>query len=321
MKITYIIINLLNLFTMITPLSVNSIYMQQYKHFINKYNKTFSYENFYIFKNNVKYIESFHNNLFDIEINKFTDTNIIKNNMINHNNNHNHNNEIINTFNNHNLPDSVNWVKREAVTDVKDQGQCGSCWAFSATGGIEGAYAIKYNKLVNVSEQELVDCSGNEGNQGCFGGLMDDAFQFVIDNNGLCLETGYPYVANQNQCNETCNNLIQISNYSNVPPNNETILMNAVAHQPISIAIQANLPSFQFYSKGIYNDSECNGELDHGVLLVGYGVDDNNISYWLIKNSWGSDWGENGYIRMIRNVNKNSSGMCGLTKAASFPII
>ena len=303
----------------IQSISVNSIIMNKYKEFIQENNKDFSYSHFLTFKNNIEYIDSFHDDLYELEMNKFTDVNMLKNNLIRKRS------PIIyeNTFDkfNINVPNSVNWVEKDVITKVKDQGQCGSCYAFSATGSMEGIYAIKNNHLRNISEQEIVDCSGAEGNQGCFGGLMNQVFQYVIDNNGVCSEQEYPYDANQDQCNDKCQNIVQISSYQNITQNNETILMNAVAQQPVSVAIQANLPSFQFYSKGIYNDSQCTGELDHGVLVVGYGKDDNNISYWLIKNSWGTDWGENGYIRMIRNVNKNSSGMCGLTKAASFPII
>jgi len=267
----------------------------------------------------MEYIDSFHNDLYELEMNHFTDVNMFKNNLIKKRD------HIIyeNTFDEFDVevPDSVNWVEKDVVTKVKDQGQCGSCYAFSATGSMESIYAIKNNHLRNISEQEIVDCSGAEGNQGCFGGFMNQVFQYVIDNNGICSEQEYPYDANQDQCNDQCQNVVQISSYQNVTQNNETILMNAVAQQPVSVAIQANLPSFQFYSRGIYNDSQCSGELDHGVLVVGYGEDDNNVSYWLIKNSWGPNWGDNGYIRMLRNMTNNTSGMCGIAMEPSIPII
>jgi len=303
----------------IPSISVNSIYMDQYHKFIQKNNKDFSYHHFLIFKNNMEYIDSFHDDLYELEINEFTDVTMLKNNLIKKRS------PIIyeNTFDEFDIdiPDSVNWVEKDVITKVKDQGQCGSCYAFSATGSMEGIYAIKNNHLRNISEQEIVDCSGAEGNQGCFGGLMNQVFQYVIDNNGVCSEQEYPYDADQDQCNDKCQNIVQISNYKNITQNNETILMNAVAQQPVSVAIQANLPSFQFYSHGIYNDSQCTGELDHGVLVVGYGVDDNNVSYWLIKNSWGPNWGENGYIRMLRNMTNNTNGMCGIAMEPSIPII
>ena len=318
--------NLFKIFTLfgflinsIQSISVNSIIMNKYKEFIQENNKDFSYSHFLTFKNNIEYIDSFHDDLYELEMNKFTDVNMLKNNLIRKRS------PIIyeNTFDkfNINVPNSVNWVEKDVITKVKDQGQCGSCYAFSATGSMEGIYAIKNNHLRNISEQEIVDCSGAEGNQGCFGGLMNQVFQYVIDNNGVCSEQEYPYDANQDQCNDKCQNIVQISSYQNITQNNETILMNAVAQQPVSVAIQANLPSFQFYSKGIYNDSQCTGELDHGVLVVGYGKDDNNISYWLIKNSWGPNWGENGYIRMLRNVKNNTNGMCGIAMEPSIPII
>ena len=303
----------------VDSISVNSIYMDKYQKYIHKYNKDFSYGNFFIFKNNMEYIEQFNDNLFEVEVNQFVDVNLLENNLIKKRKHQLY--ENTSDMFDIEIPDSVNWVEKNVVTKVKNQGQCGSCYAFSATGSMEGIYAIKNNHLRNISEQEIVDCSGNEGNQGCFGGYMNQVFQYVIDNDGICSEQEYPYNALQNQCNDKCQNIVQISSYQNVTQNNETILMNAVAQQPVSVAIQANLPSFQFYSKGIYNDSQCTDELDHGVLVVGYGEDDNNVSYWLVKNSWGPNWGENGYIRILRNLTNNTSGMCGIAMEPSFPII
>ena len=318
--------NLFKIFTLfsflinsVQSMSVNSIYMDKYQKFIQKNNKDFSYGHFLIFKNNMEYIDSFHNDLFELEMNQFTDVNMLENNLIKKRD------PIIyeNSFDGFNVevPDSVNWVEKDVITKVKNQGQCGSCYAFSATGSMEGIYAIKNNHLRNISEQEIVDCSQQEGNQGCFGGFMNQVFQYVINNNGICSEQEYPYNAEQDQCNDKCQNIVQISSYQNVTQNNETILMHAVDQQPVSVAIQANLPSFQFYSKGIYNDSQCAGELDHGVLVVGYGADDNNVSYWLVKNSWGPAWGENGYIRILRNLTNNTNGMCGIAMEPSIPII
>ena len=179
--------NLFKIFTLFTflmnsiqSISVNSIIMDKYKKFIQKNDKDFSYSHFLIFKNNIEYIDSFHDDLYELEMNKFTDVNMLKNNLIKKRS------PIIyeNTFDEFNadVPDSVNWVEKDVITKVKDQGQCGSCYAFSATGSMEGIYAIKNNHLRNISEQEIVDCSGAEGNQGCFGGLMNQVFQYVIDN-------------------------------------------------------------------------------------------------------------------------------------------
>lgn len=320
MKLTNIITFLTLFLNGIESLSVDSIYMDKYNEFTEKYSKDFSASNFLIFKNNMKYIESFKDDLYEVDMNHLMDHSMLQNNLIKKRKNMIFENPY-DDFELDDIPESVNWVEKDIVTRVKDQGQCGSCYAFSATGSIEGIHALKTNQLKNISEQEVVDCSGVEGNQGCFGGYMHDVYQYVIDNNGICSEQGYPYHADQNQCNTSCHQVVKISSYKNVTQNNETSLMRAVAQQPVSVAIQANLPSFQFYSKGIYNDSQCSGELDHGVLVVGYGKDDNNVSYWLIKNSWGPNWGENGYIKMLRNLPNSSIGMCGVAMEPTFPLI
>jgi len=215
---------------------------------------------------------------------------------------------------------SVDWRDEHKVSSVKNQGQCGSCWAFSSVGATESAWAIKHNQLYNLSEQELVDCSSE--NHGCEGGEMDFAFQYIM-NHSLCTNLSYPYIANNdNTCAiNQCKPIVHISNYSDVYPNNETLLRYAVAQQPVSVAIQANKRSFQMYQSGIYNDPDCGYELDHGVLVVGYGYDEqSDMKYWIIKNSWSSSWGENGFIRILRDSN-DTRGLCGIAMMPSYPII
>ena len=218
--------------------------------------------------------------------------------------------------------ESIDWRDKNKVSSVKNQEKCGGCWAFSSTGAIESAYAIKNNVLYNLSQQELLDCSYL--NHGCQGGSMDLAFQFVT-RNGLCTNSSYPYQAMREECQKRdCDSVVQISNYSDVTQNNEIALSRAVSRQPVSVAIQANKRSFQLYQSGIYSDFECGTKLDHGVLIVGYGTDregfGQSMDYWIIKNSWGPEWGDNGYIRIQRNID-DERGLCGIAMQPSYPII
>jgi len=219
------------------------------------------------------------------------------------------------------LADIVDWRKEGAVTPVKNQGQCGSCWSFSATGSMESAHFLKTGQLVSLSEQNLVDCSVPEGNQGCRGGWMDQAFKYVISNHGIDTEASYPYTATgPNACKyNPSNSAATISSYSDVPEGSESGLMAAVAKTPTSVAIDASHQSFQFYSNGIYYEPACSRtNLDHGVLAVGYGSNGgSNGDYWIVKNSWGAGWGMQGYINMSRNRDNN----CGIATAASYPIV
>ncbi|GMI91297.1 xylem bark cysteine peptidase 3 [Hibiscus trionum] len=216
------------------------------------------------------------------------------------------------------IPASVDWRKKGAVTQVKDQGSCGACWSFAATGAMEGVNKIVTGSLVSLSEQELVDCDRTY-NTGCEGGLMDYAYQFVIDNHGIDTEEDYPYQGRQKTCNKDKmkRRVVTIDDYADVPMNNEKQLLQAVATQPVSVGICGSERAFQLYSKGIFT-GPCSTSLDHAVLIVGYGSE-NGLDYWIVKNSWGSRWGMNGYIHMIRN-NGNSEGVCGINMLASYPI-
>jgi len=216
------------------------------------------------------------------------------------------------------LPDSIDWREKGAVAEVKDQGSCGSCWAFSTIASVEGINQIVTGDLISLSEQELVDCDTSY-NQGCNGGLMDYAYEFIIKNGGIDTEEDYPYTGYDNRCDANRKNakVVVIDDYEDVPINSEASLQKAVAGQPVAVAIEGGGRAFQLYSSGIFTGS-CGTALDHGVAAVGYGSE-NGKDYWIVKNSWGSSWGESGYIRMERNI-KSASGKCGIALEASYPI-
>jgi len=217
------------------------------------------------------------------------------------------------------LPVAVNWATVGAVTPIKNQGQCGSCWAFSATGSLEGANCIFNGKnLQSYSEQQLVDCSGSYGNQGCNGGLMDYAFEYV-EANGIELESTYPYTAVDGTCEYSKASVVFTNTgYTDVTANNQVALATAVAQQPVSVAIEADQSVFQLYTKGVITSSKCGTSLDHGVLAVGYGTSGSQ-PYWIVKNSWGASWGNAGYVWIAKSASTNTPGICGISMDPSYP--
>ncbi|KAG7029224.1 hypothetical protein SDJN02_07562, partial [Cucurbita argyrosperma subsp. argyrosperma] len=205
------------------------------------------------------------------------------------------------------LPSYIDWRERGAVNDIKEQGRCGSCWAFSSVAAVEGINQIKTNRLLSLSEQELLDC--NIRNRGCNGGFMEIAFDFIKRNGGIATENSYPYHGARGLCRSSriSSPTVTIDGYESVPEN-ENALMQAVANQPVSVAIDA----------GVF-DGYCGTELNHGVVAIGYGTTEEGTDYWIVRNSWGVGWGEEGYVRMKRGV-EQSEGLCGIVMEASYPI-
>ncbi|KAE8655809.1 Senescence-specific cysteine protease SAG39 [Hibiscus syriacus] len=302
---------------------------ERHRQWMSQFGRIYSDNNerqkrFNIFKQNVALIDSFNNannKPYKLAVNQFADlTNEEFTASRNGFKGHMCSNKAT-TFKYENvtaLP-SVDWRKKGAVTPIKDQGQCGCCWAFSAVAAMEGVTKLTTGTLISLSEQELVDCDTKGEDQGCQGGLMDDAFRFIQKNKGLTTESNYPYKGVDDTCNanEEANHAATIKGFQDVPANSEDALQKAIVNQPVSVAIDAGGFDFQFYSSGVFT-GPCGTQLDHGVTAVGYGQDDDGTKYWLVKNSWGSTWGEQGYIRMERDVDAKE-GLCGIAMQASYP--
>uniref|UniRef100_A0A8B9NZE8 Cathepsin S n=1 Tax=Apteryx owenii TaxID=8824 RepID=A0A8B9NZE8_APTOW len=216
------------------------------------------------------------------------------------------------------VPDTVDWREKGCVTAVKNQGACGACWAFSAVGALEAQVKLKTGKLVSLSAQNLVDCSRSYGNEGCGGGWRTKAFQYIIDNQGIDSDDSYPYTAQDGTCHyNPAARAANCSSYVELPYGDESALKDAVANAgPVSVGIDSSQPTFFLYKAGIYDEPHCSQIGNHAVLVVGYGTSDGK-DYWLVKNSWGVHFGEQGYIRMSRN----RGNQCGIASYASYPQI
>ncbi|XP_057503350.1 actinidain-like [Actinidia eriantha] len=216
------------------------------------------------------------------------------------------------------LPDSIDWREKGAVLGVKHQGDCGSCWTFASIAAVEGINKIVTGNLISLSEQELVDCQRKYPSSGCRGGYPSGAYEFIINNGGINTEANYPYTGEDGICDQNKENekYVTIDGYENVPFYNEKALQKAVAHQPVSVLIASNSTAFKYYESGIFT-GPCGPRIDHAVTIVGYGTE-GDMDYWIVRNSWGSDWGENGYVRMQRNI--GNAGICSIAKSPNYPV-
>lgn len=211
-------------------------------------------------------------------------------------------------------PPTLDWRSAGIVTGVKNQGNCGSCWAFSTTGALEGLYGLVAKKLVAFSEQQLVDCSGPYGNRGCGGGYMNSAFTYVRDR-GIQSASSYPYRAVQGGCGYNPGAVVfRLRGFQNIPQNNPGALGAAICQQPVAVGVQADQPAFRYYNGGVITGG-CGTQMNHGIIAMGYGN-----GFWIVKNSWGTGWGEGGYARIASGTQNGGAGVCGINIGASVPV-
>ncbi|ESQ50167.1 hypothetical protein EUTSA_v10002030mg [Eutrema salsugineum] len=314
---------------------------KQHEHWMTRFQRVYSDESekrnrFDVFKKNLEFVKRFNmnkNRPYKLDVNEFSDltdeefqathTGLVVPEAEDINGISNSDSEKTVSFKYGNVSvasESMDWRQEGAVTPVKYQGACGGCWAFSTVAAVEGITKITKGKLVSLSEQQLLDCS-TDYNQGCRGGIMSKAFEYIIKNQGITTEDNYPYQQSQQTCRSTTQSLAilaaTISGYETVPMNNEEALLKVVSQQPVSVGIEGIGSAFRHYSGGIF-DGECGTQLNHAVTIVGYGMSEEGTKYWVVKNSWGESWGEDGYMRIKRDVDA-SQGICGLAMFAFYP--
>ncbi len=219
--------------------------------------------------------------------------------------------------------ENIDWRNKGVLTPIKNQGQCASAWAFTATQTLESTFAIKYNKIYNFSEQQLLDCNHNNliwFEYGCDGGSVEEAYKWISSNNGICINDNYEYISgttfrkyNCKKCENIYNT--KINDIVNIKKNSDIDMMKAISQQPISIGLNAATRDFQLYKSGIYT-GECNSELNHNAMLIGYTND-----YYILRNSFGNSWGEKGYMYIAKGDYNNGDGQCGILKNGLFPVI
>lgn len=292
------------------------LYFYYFFQFIKDFDKSYDQSTFLyrfpIFMENVQYIETMNQQVdspFRLHINQYAD--LSKEEFVKYFTGSNFSSGACAQYKSTNvtdIPDSVDWRTKNIITPVKDQGQCGSCWAFAVTEVLESVYALKTGDLEVLSPQELVDC--DKSSYGCQGGYPEQALLYVEDH-GLELEKDYPYTATDGTCKSSGDTKYKLNKCFEVPPNNEKVLKEAVSQAPVVGLIEADQRVFQFYKSGVIPSSQCGTSLDHAIQIVGYGTD-NGKDYWLVRNSWGSSWGENGYVRLERTDSENNKGTCGL---------
>jgi C1A family cysteine protease len=311
---------LLYLFNYVSSLGHST---QEFNAYMTKYNKTYNTTPEYWFRHAL-----YHTNIHKIDlhnkgghswkmgINRFTD---VTPSEYKYGYMSNPTTNTLFTISNSITPEFIDWRAENRVTPIKDQKQCGSCWAFSATGALEGVHSKKTGKLVSISEQNIVDCAARFGCYGCEGGWMNAAMEYVKYNNGVDSEESYPYTSKDGVCSyNIINNVSTVINVINISKGDTYALLHAVGTiGPISVAIDAE-PDFQMYSSGVYTSTTCNKKnLNHGVLIVGYGTTSTGKPYYIIKNSWGESWGMGGYVYWDRT----DPNMCGIAQDASFPMM
>ncbi|CAG9333048.1 unnamed protein product [Blepharisma stoltei] len=298
---------------------------QEFQDFIAKYNKNYSEEEyarrFKIFRDNSAYIRVFNTQgkTWFLGVNEFTDMTFAEFKMVYTPS------KILSdptieasVLQNTTIPTQVDWSAKGAVTPVKNQGQCGGCWAFATTGSCESAWFLAGHNLTSLSEQQLMDCSYSYGNLACGGGTMTQAMKYVVKNGGITSEDNYPYTAHDGLCNQAKEKQFAatFTSYKVVKADDVQQMQIAVAQQPIRVSVEADQNAWQLYKGGIVS-SDCGTNLDHEVLVVGYNQL-NSPQYWKVKNSWGTTWGEAGYIRIAIVAGR---GVCGIQMQPAYPIV